>query len=106
MNIGPQGPGLPTPGTEGGAEAAARVRAWCGEFLAVEEQTTIMVAELRCSEPGCPRLQTSIALLDDCLETLQYRIHKPVAGSPSETAPPRLQRAPYEAARLLWAKAG
>lgn len=79
MNIGPQGGGFLAPGNKDDGEASARVRAWCRETFGVAEGTTVMVVELRCPEPDCPRLETSIALLDEDLETRQRKIHKPLA---------------------------
>lgn len=79
MNVGPQGGGFLAPGSRDNAEASARVRAWCREVFDVEEGTTVMVVELRCSEPGCPRLETSIAFLGQDLETRQHKIHKPLS---------------------------
>lgn len=79
MNIGPQGESFLAPGNRDDGEASARVRRWCREVFSVEEGTTVMVVELRCSESGCPRLETSIALLGEDLETQQHKIHKPLA---------------------------
>lgn len=37
-----------------------------------------MVTELRCSEPGCPLLETVIAILSES-GNRQYKLHKPIA---------------------------
>lgn len=79
MNIGPQGGCFSAPGNRDNAEASARVRAWCQDVFGVEEGTTVMVVELRCSEPGCPRLETQVAFLGQDLETRQHKIHKPLS---------------------------
>lgn len=52
------------------------VKSWAAEAFQVTEDTTIMVTELRCSEPGCPPLETVIALLHSDTGTRQYKIHK------------------------------
>lgn len=79
MNIGPQGGGFLAPGGKDDGGASVRVKEWCREVFGVAEGTTVMVVELRCSEPGCPRLETSVALLNEDLETRQRKIHKPLA---------------------------
>ena len=38
-----------------------------------------MVSELRCSEPGCPPLETMIAVLDGPGRRRQFKFHKPIA---------------------------
>lgn len=55
-----------------------QVKIWVRDILQVEDDTTIMVTELRCSEVGCPPIETVIALLNPIHPTRQYKIHKPV----------------------------
>ncbi|MEM1332442.1 MAG: hypothetical protein AAGG08_03195 [Actinomycetota bacterium] len=43
-----------------------------------DANVTVLVTELECSEPGCPPIETVIALLSDSGNT-QYKVHKPVA---------------------------
>ncbi|MEM7094264.1 MAG: hypothetical protein AAF567_14775 [Actinomycetota bacterium] len=38
----------------------------------------MLVTELECSEPGCPPIETVIALLREG-EQVQHKIHKPIA---------------------------
>ena len=38
-----------------------------------------MVTELRCSEPGCPPLETVVVLLGPAGPPRQSKIHKPMA---------------------------
>lgn len=57
--------------------ATARIReikTWVVEVFGLDEGTTVMVTELRCTEPGCPPLETVIALLNQ--STRQFKIHK------------------------------
>lgn len=50
-------------GFRGGAEAAGRIRRWVEEILPAEETATLLVTELTCSEPGCPPIETVIAVI-------------------------------------------
>ncbi|MBM3763672.1 MAG: hypothetical protein FJW30_25305 [Acidobacteria bacterium] len=42
------------------------------------DSATIKLMELRCTEEGCPPLETVIAILDET-ENRQYKIHKGIA---------------------------
>jgi hypothetical protein len=55
----------------------ARVKAMVADLVDGED-ITVLVAELACSEPGCPPVETVIALLSPSGNT-QYKVHKPVA---------------------------
>ncbi|MEM9135475.1 MAG: hypothetical protein AAF962_26460 [Actinomycetota bacterium] len=58
-------------------EAVARVRAWVrGEID--DDETTVLVTELACTEPGCPPLETVIGLLGADGQ-VQHKLHKPLA---------------------------
>ncbi|MEM9039510.1 MAG: hypothetical protein AAGD33_06415 [Actinomycetota bacterium] len=46
--------------------------------LVDDVDATVLVTELACSEPGCPPIETVIAVLADT-GNVQYKIHKPVA---------------------------
>jgi hypothetical protein len=52
------------------------VKRWAADVFQVTEDTTVMVTELRCTEPGCPPLETVIALLHPQTGTQQHRVHK------------------------------
>lgn len=43
-----------------------------------DAEVTVLVTELECTEPGCPPIETVIALLG-AVRNVQYKIHKPVA---------------------------
>lgn len=59
--------------------ASARIKGWVAQHLALPGEVTVMVTELRCSEPGCPPLETVIALLQAGQPTRQHKIHKGIA---------------------------
>lgn len=58
--------------------ATARVKEFLRSALVLSEDSTVLVTELRCTEPGCPPLETVLAVLvDGCLQ--QRKLHKPVS---------------------------
>lgn len=46
-----------------GAAATGQVRRWVEQHLVLDEPSTVLVTELACHEPGCPPIETVIALL-------------------------------------------
>jgi hypothetical protein len=56
----------------------ARIKAWAAEALGLGDEIAVMVTELRCTEPGCPPLETVVAVLGGGGPTRQYKIHKPL----------------------------
>jgi predicted protein tyrosine phosphatase len=59
-------------------ERAAQVRAikeWTRGALALPEETTVLASELRCTEPGCPPLETVVAIMDAEVPR-QFKLHK------------------------------
>ena len=57
-------------------DQADRIKAWTRGVFHLNDQTTVMVTELECREPGCPPIETVIAVLKGPGNTLQYKIHK------------------------------
>lgn len=55
---------------------AGRIKEWMTLEFGLEEGTPMSVAELRCSEPGCPPVETNVVILDG--QAQQYRLHKPM----------------------------
>lgn len=58
------------------AEQAARIKRWVRGTWVLSEETTVMVTEVECREPGCPPIETVIALLEGPGRRTQYKIHK------------------------------
>jgi hypothetical protein len=48
------------------------------EVLALDDDAVVMVSELQCHEPGCPPVETVIAVLGHAARH-QYKCHKPLA---------------------------
>jgi hypothetical protein len=59
------------------ASAAARVKGWVAATLPPDDTRTVLVTELVCGEPGCPPVETVIALFGD--DERRWRLHKPMA---------------------------
>ncbi len=69
------------PGGSSNPENAGRIREikqWVNEKISLSDETTVMVTELRCTEPGCPPLETVIAIMEPEKPLQQHKIHKPV----------------------------
>jgi hypothetical protein len=60
-------------------ERVAVIKAWVAEAFHIPNGATVMVTELRCSEPGCPPLETVIAILNEADRTQQHKLHKAMA---------------------------
>ncbi len=63
---------------------AAGIKRWAEAAFALGEDDSVMVTELRCTEPGCPPLETVIALLTAGGPTRQHKIHKPITDVTEE----------------------
>jgi hypothetical protein len=59
----------------GAAANGPRIRRWVRDIFALDEEAAVMVTELHCSEPGCPPIETVIAILSDGANR-QYKLHK------------------------------
>lgn len=55
-----------------------RVKGWVTDVLGLAENVTVMVTELRCTEPGCPELETVIAVLEPGVPTRSFHIFQPL----------------------------
>jgi hypothetical protein len=56
-----------------------QVKEWVRQSFHLPPEATVMVTELRCSEPGCPPLETVIAILEGPGHRRQAKVHCPVA---------------------------
>jgi hypothetical protein len=57
----------------------SEVKEWAIEVFRLPADVSVMLTELRCTEPGCPPLETVIAILDQPGKPRQYKIHKAIA---------------------------
>ncbi len=57
-------------------EKIQQLKAWVYQILAVDPETLISISQLTCREPGCPPIETVIAVMTHPVQ--QYKIHKAV----------------------------
>jgi hypothetical protein len=55
------------------------VKQWVRDHFYLSDDVTVMVTELQCSEPGCPPLETVIAIMGAENSKIQYKLHKSLA---------------------------
>ena len=66
------------PRDDGRRSAAIRaLKATARTLFAAGEDDAVVVNELQCTEPGCPPIETVVALLRAGSEPRQVRVHKP-----------------------------
>ncbi len=54
------------------------IKGWVADVLAPPADAVVMVSELTCSEPGCPPVETVIALMHGPGETIRHKVHRPI----------------------------
>jgi hypothetical protein len=67
----------PAPKTDPGA--LARIRGWVRTVWDLSEDASVMVSELRCSEPGCPPIETVVLVPRAPGDTFQIKLAMPAA---------------------------
>jgi hypothetical protein len=60
-------------------ERAAQIKEWVSRHFELPQSATVIVSELRCPEPGCPPLETVIALFHEDGRSTQRKLHKALA---------------------------
>lgn len=53
----------------------AEVKAWAAELLEAQPEDRILVTEVQCTEPGCPPVETVIALIRPGTQQ-KIKVHK------------------------------
>jgi hypothetical protein len=61
------------------AGKAEEIRSWIEDLFGLPDEAVVLVSELRCTEPGCPPLETVIAILYGPGRRRQFKIHKGIA---------------------------
>lgn len=56
----------------------AEIKRWVRRTLNLDDKTTVFVTQLECHEPGCPPVETVIALLRSGQQSQQRKMHKSV----------------------------
>ncbi len=60
-------------------EQVRRIKAWLSARVALAEDDVVLIAELACTEPGCPPLETVITVMPPTGKRREWRLEKPVA---------------------------
>jgi hypothetical protein len=60
------------------AERIAEVKRWVAEELRLSPEAVVLVSEVRCSEPGCPPLETILAVMEGPGQRRHAKIHRPL----------------------------
>ena len=61
-------------------EQIGRVKQLVRQHWSTSEESVVMVTELRCTELGCPPIETVIALMEGPASRRQAKVHQPVAA--------------------------
>ena len=59
--------------------ALQRVKGWTRESLALADHDTVLVAEVACTRPGCPPLETVVTFWSAAGERHWFKVFKPIA---------------------------
>lgn len=54
-----------------------QVKEWIYQAFQLDEEVSISLSQLECTEPGCPPIETVINLMTNPVQ--QYKIHKSIA---------------------------
>ena len=55
------------------------VKRWVAETFSLDDGVLVMVTELQCTEPGCPPIETVIALMGGPEGRRQFKLHARIA---------------------------
>jgi nitrate reductase delta subunit len=69
-------------------QALDRVKAWTRERFKLAPDAAIMVAEVSCTLPGCPPLETVVAFWTGSEQRHQFKLFKPVTEVVPDDLPP------------------
>jgi hypothetical protein len=75
----------------GHAAALDRVRDWTRLRFSLAGDDTVMVAEIACTVPGCPPIETHLVFWTG-LGRHHYKVFKPVADVTEDDLPPAFMR--------------
>jgi nitrate reductase delta subunit len=68
--------------------ALDRVKAWTRDRFSLSEDAAILAAEVSCSVPGCPPLETAVAFWTEGDRRHQFKVFKPVEEVVEDDLPP------------------
>ncbi len=79
--------GMRRPG-DAAARHASDVRGWVRDRFSLPPETVVLVAELSCTVPGCPPVETVIAFWEGEERRYRIKIFKPLAAVIRDDLPP------------------
>ncbi|MEM9447551.1 MAG: hypothetical protein AAGA75_03350 [Cyanobacteria bacterium P01_E01_bin.6] len=78
--------------TQTNPETIAQLKTWVYDTLNLDTAIPVSISQLRCTEPGCPPLETVIAVMMQPPQT--YKIHKPASDITHDDVVASLQAHP------------
>ncbi|MBE9212951.1 hypothetical protein IQ247_09670 [Plectonema cf. radiosum LEGE 06105] len=54
-----------------------QIKQWIYQALQIDDEISISLSQLQCTEPGCPPIETVINIMTNPVQ--QYKIHKSIA---------------------------
>ncbi len=69
--------------------ATEALRCWTRARFALEPEAVVSVAEIACSQPGCPPLETVVTFWSDEQTRHHFKIFKPLDAVREDDLPPR-----------------
>lgn len=84
---------------ERAVEHTRAIKRWTTQILRLPDTTTVLVSETTCADPGCPLVETTVAVFDDA-GTRSWRLVRPRIAvtklmlQQALATPPRIDAAP------------
>ncbi len=69
---------LPNQNEEFRRNSTKAIKEWTRQYFKLDEEATVLVAELNCAEPNCPDKETVITVFHDNGNTEKHSIKKPL----------------------------
>ncbi len=60
-----------------GSQKTKQIKQWIYQALQIDDEISISLSQLQCTEPGCPPIETVINVMTNPVQ--QYKIHKSIA---------------------------
>lgn len=61
------------------AGTSRKVKDWVRSTLQLSDEHGILVTELKCTEPGCPPIETVVAILEPGGQQHQQKVHRAIS---------------------------
>jgi hypothetical protein len=86
------------PGRPAAAPHLSELRATVRALLGLDEDTAVVIRQLACTEPGCPPLETVVAVLPMEGAARRWTLHRPAGQLTENELRAALLGAPHEGA--------